>query len=367
MNGQEAVELLHRMVAIASPSGEEGDLADFLAGRMSEFGMRSRIDEAGNVIGEIGNGAGPTIAMIGHLDTVDDPIPTRLTETRLYGRGAVDAKGPLAAMLASAVKAGPSFPGTLIVAGAVEEETPGSRGAMHLRRSWSRPDALIVGEPSGWDGVVLGYKGKIDIAYRVSRPATHPSNPVEKAVEAATAFWAAALEAAGPERSHTAFRLPGVTLCELVGDMVEARLELSYRTPPGYDGDALVARLRHLAGGGSVEVLNAVRAVSVGRRDPVVRSLTAGIRRVGGTPHPKLKTATSDMNTLGEVWDIPMATYGPGDSSLDHSVSEHIVIDEFLRGIDVLGAAVDELRLVADDNPVDAALPVPTWKGSAHP
>ncbi|GAA0571458.1 [LysW]-lysine hydrolase [Paractinoplanes ferrugineus] len=343
MNSHDAVDLLHRMIEIPSPSGREQDLADFLAGTMARLGMSSRIDEAGNAIGEIGTGQGPTIALIGHMDTVDDPITARRTESRLYGRGAVDAKGPLAAMIAAAVNAGPDFPGTLVVAGVVEEETPGSMGAMHVRRSWEPPDALVVGEPSGWNGIVLGYKGKLDIAYRVHRPATHPSNPVEKAVEAAAAFWTAAVAAAGPETSHAAFNVPGVTLCELVGDTVDARLELSYRTPPGFDSDALVRRLREVAGDGIIEVLNTVGAVRTVRNDPVVRALTAGIRRAGGTPQPKLKTATSDMNTLAEVWSIPMATYGPGDSSLDHSENEHIVIEEFLNAVEVYRVALGEL------------------------
>ncbi|WP_201787203.1 M20/M25/M40 family metallo-hydrolase [Actinoplanes sp. TFC3] len=346
MNNDEAVELLHRMIDIPSPSGREADVADFLAHALAGAGLRSRIDEVGNVVGEIGTGDGPTIALIGHMDTVDDPIPTRATGSRIYGRGAVDAKGPLAAMIAAAATAGPQFPGTLIVAGVVEEETPASRGAMNVRRQWESPDALVIGEPSGWNGIVLGYKGKVDIAYKVHRAATHPSNPVEKAVEAAAAFWTTAVEAAGPERSHAAFDLPGITLYELTGDMVDARLELSYRTPPGFDIEGVVARLREAADDGVVEVLNAVRAVRTTRRDPVVRSLTAGIRARGGTPQPKLKTATSDMNTLAEVWDIPMATYGPGDSSLDHAENEHIVIEEFLHGVGVLGTAIEELSVV---------------------
>ncbi|HLL64407.1 MAG TPA: M20/M25/M40 family metallo-hydrolase [Micromonosporaceae bacterium] len=341
---RDPVDLLRGMMAIASPSGREQELADFLATAMTGMGLRSRIDEAGNVIGEIGTGDGPTIVLLGHLDTVDDPIPTRVTESRLYGRGAVDAKGPLAAMINAAANAGAGFPGTVVVAGVVEEETPGSRGAMHVRRSWDRPDALIVGEPSGWSNIVLGYKGKLDVVYRVSRPATHPSNPVEKASEAAAAFWLAASEAVGPQRSHAAFDLPGVTLCEISGNTVEAMLEISYRTPPGFDADAFVGRLREVAGDGVIEVLNTVRAAQTTRRDPVVRALSAGIRRVGGTPQPKLKTATSDMNTLAEVWDVPMATYGPGDSSLDHSENEHIVIEEYLNGIAVLDAALQELR-----------------------
>jgi LysW-gamma-L-lysine carboxypeptidase len=343
MTPDEAVELLHRAVAIPSPSGREQDLADHLATVLAAAGLAARIDEVGNVIGETGTGDGPTVVLLSHLDTVDDPIPTRLTGSRLYGRGAVDAKGPLAAMVAAAVTAGPGFPGRLVVAGVVEEETPGSRGAMHVRRTWPCPDALIVGEPSGWDNIVLGYKGKLDVRYRVHRAATHPSNPVEKATEAAAAFWAAALRAAGPERSHAAFDLPGVTLCEMVGDLVDARLEVSYRTPPGFDTDELVGRLRELADDAVVEVVNAVRAVRTTRRDPVVRALTAGVRTVGGAPTPKVKTATSDMNTLAEVWDVPMATYGPGDSSLDHSDNEHILLAEYLDGIKVLGVALDEL------------------------
>ncbi|TDB78273.1 M20/M25/M40 family metallo-hydrolase [Micromonospora sp. KC723] len=343
MDDRSAVDLLHRMLTVASPSGDEHDLADFLAGEMPRYGLRSRIDEVGNVIGETGTGDGPTVALIGHLDTVDDPLPVRRTGTRLYGRGAVDAKGPLATMIAAAAVAGPTFPGTLLVAGVVEEETPGSRGAVHVRRTWERPDAVVIGEPSGWSNVVLGYKGKLDIGYRVHRAATHPSNPAEKAVEAAAAFWTAATAAAGPQLSHSSFGLPGVTLCELTGDTVDARLEMSYRTPPGFDGEALITRLHELAGDGVVEVRNEVRAVRSSRRDPVVRALCAAIRRAGATPQPKLKTATSDMNTLAEVWDVPIATYGPGDSALDHSEHEHIVIAEFTKATTVLRTALAEL------------------------
>ena len=50
------------------------------------------------------------------------------------------------------------------------------------------------------------------------------------------------------------------------------------------------------------------------------------------------------MNTVGEVWEVPMAAYGPGDSRLDHADDEHILIDEYLRGIAVLTAALDELE-----------------------
>jgi [amino group carrier protein]-lysine/ornithine hydrolase len=90
-------------------------------------------------------------------------------------------------------------------------------------------------------------------------------------------------------------------------------------------------------------VLNSVAACRVGRASPAVRALVSGIRRLHGRARLVVKTATSDMNTLAEVWDIPMATYGPGDSRLDHADTEHIVLSDYLRGIEVLSAAIGEL------------------------
>jgi len=56
-----------------------------------------------------------------------------------------------------------------------------------------------------------------------------------------------------------------------------------------------------------------------------------------------VKTATSDINVLAEHWNVPMATYGPGDSRLDHADDEHISLDEYLNGIRVLTDAVRRL------------------------
>ncbi|MGE5828516.1 MAG: M20/M25/M40 family metallo-hydrolase [Micromonosporaceae bacterium] len=336
------VELLHRMLLIPSPSGHEGELARFLTGAARVLGMDAYVDEVGNFRASTGTGDGPTVLLLSHLDTVDDPIPVRLSSDRLAGRGAVDAKGSLAAMLLAAAGR-PAFPGRLEVAGAIEEEVPGSRGAEHLRRTMHRPDAVLIGEPSGWSNVVLGYKGILELRYRVRRPATHPTNPAEKATEAAAAFWAHATASLGPGASHAAFDRPAATLTSMTGDLAEASLDIGYRLPPGFDTADLLERLRAAARGGDIEVRGMMAAARTDRRDPVVRALTASIRRAGGEPRHKLKTATSDMNMLAEVWDVPMAAYGPGDSRLDHSAAEHIVLDDFVRGIAVLGLALDQL------------------------
>jgi hypothetical protein len=73
------VELLHHMVRIPSPSGQEAELAGFLLGAAARLGLRTRLDEVGNLIAETGRGDGPTILLLSHLDTVDDPIPAGWT------------------------------------------------------------------------------------------------------------------------------------------------------------------------------------------------------------------------------------------------------------------------------------------------
>lgn len=345
-----AVRLLERMLRIPSPSYQEAALAAELVAAMRRLGLDARVDAAGNAVGEIRRGPGPTVMLIGHLDTVPGELPVRSVGGRLHGRGAVDAKGPLAAMVCAAAAA-TGFAGRLVVVGAVEEETPGSRGAVAIRNTHEQPAAVIVGEPSGWSTVVVGYKGKLDLRYRVACPPTHPSNPEPKATELAALCWTRLLELLGPDAGHATFDRPGATLTAIGGDLTSAHAELSVRTPPGFDAAGLVAELRHRLPAGDLEVLGAVPACRVDRRDPVVRALSAGIRRAHGRPVAKVKTATSDMNTLAEVWRTPMATYGPGDSRLDHGDDEHIVVADYLRAIDVLCLALAELDLSGRTGP----------------
>ncbi len=334
-------DLLNAMLAIPSLSGEEERLSLFLEETMRGLGFATHRDEVGNVIGDIGTGDGPVVMLLSHLDTVAPALPARRDGERLYGRGAVDAKGPLATMICAAA-ARPAFPGTVRVIGAVEEERL-SRGGHHIARTLPPPDALIIGEPGGWNRVVLGYKGKIDLEFRTERAATHSTNPRLKASEAVVEFWHELLEALGPERDHGAFGLPAATLRSISGGLVSAHVDVDCRIPPGYDVPGFVERLRKAAGDGELTVTRSIAAVRVPRTDPVARALSAAIRLHGGEPRPTLKTGTSDMNTVSERWTVPMAAYGPGDGTLDHSDDESIEIADYLRGIAILGSALDEL------------------------
>jgi LysW-gamma-L-lysine carboxypeptidase len=97
---EQAVRFLTNLLGIYSPSGKEGDIANFLAQEMEKMGYEVGIDAIGNVIGVVGEGT-PVIFLCGHMDTVAGHIPLRIEEEKIFARGAVDAKGPLAAVAAA--------------------------------------------------------------------------------------------------------------------------------------------------------------------------------------------------------------------------------------------------------------------------
>ena len=148
--------------AIPSVSREEGDAVEWLVARMAERGFRASVDAAGNAVGEIGDGP-MHVVLLGHIDTVPGEIPVRVEDGELIGRGAVDAEGPLAAFVGA---------GTLPGVGAVEEESPTSKGA-RFRATQGAPDWCVIGEPSGWDGVTVAYKGRLVLGVSLSRDARH--------------------------------------------------------------------------------------------------------------------------------------------------------------------------------------------------
>lgn len=338
----DAVGLIRQMLDIPSRSYSEAAIARYLVDAMNSMGFEASIDEAGNATGVLRLGAGPTVLLLGHMDTAPGLVRVRSENGRLYGRGAVDAKGPLATMICAAAGAA-DYSGTIVVVGAVEEETPGSRGAVAVRDSYQLPDAVIIGEPSGWSSVVVGYKGKLDIRYRVERPSTHPTNPAPKADELAVECWNTVRHLIGPDATHTSFDQAGLTLVSMSGDIAEAEVDITVRTPIGFDTARLLQQLRERCPEGTLTVLNNVQACLVDRRNPVVLSLCNGIRAQRGQPVLKMRAGTSDMNTLAESWDVPMATYGPGDNALDHSDDEHLILSDYLRGIAALRAAITEL------------------------
>lgn len=346
---QAAIDLLHGLVATPSLSCHERAAVEYLVAAMERLGFDATIDAVGNAVGTIGRGR-PHIVLLGHIDTVAGDVPVRVEDGKLYGRGAVDAKGPLAAFVAAAARLQASglAQGCVTVVGCVEEEAPSSRGAQGVLDVY-QPDVCVVGEPSGWDTITLGYKGSLRARVRVARDAGHSAHDRATAPEHATDLWQqlrrwASDRNAGYERAWDQV-LPALVGISSGGDGMSewCTLELSIRLPEHISPADAEAVVRGLDPAASVDVLGAVPAYRAGRSTVVARSLIAAIRDQGVVPRFVVKTGTSDMNVVGPAWNCPVATYGPGDSQLDHTPDEHIDLDEYLRAIQVLEHALRRL------------------------
>jgi succinyl-diaminopimelate desuccinylase len=237
----ESIEMMR--FRTANPPGDELALATWLAERTSAMGMSAIVQDVApgraNCIATVTFGPGPTIVFCTHLDVV----PAMLEETwtpqvrdgRLYGRGACDAKGPLAAMLAACRRliADPPTSGTLILAAVADEETDAT-GALRLVHNFDA-DAVIIGEPTS-NEPVLSSRGALRLAVDFSGLASHSSTPHRgrNAIHAAAKFivagerYHARLLEDGRWASHAATVVEGGTKLNMVPDrcrvLVDRRL-----------------------------------------------------------------------------------------------------------------------------------------------
>lgn len=345
------IGLLQELLAIPSVSGEEKACVRLLVERMTGLGFRAYRDGVGNAVGELGDPAAErSVLLLGHIDTVPGEIPVCRENGCLWGRGAVDAKGPLAAFVLAAARAAPDLVGTrLLVIGAVGEEAE-SRGARHLAEVMKPPDVVIIGEPGGWEGITLGYKGSLRVDYHLTRAAGHSAGDRTAPAEDAIAFWNRLADHAvewNGDRSPPRFDTLDLTLRSIHsrGDGLQetAEMEVGLRVPPGLEVRALKQRMLGWAGQAKVTFPYQEPPYRAEKNTSVVRALLRAVRRNGGQPRFKLKTGTSDMNVVGPAWGCPMVAYGPGDSALDHTPDERICLAEFGRAVRVLVDALKDL------------------------
>jgi LysW-gamma-L-lysine carboxypeptidase len=345
------VAFLEQMLRIPSVSGQEGEVARFLVQQMQALGFHSYVDGAGNAVGEVGSG--PEIVLLGHIDTVPGVVPVRIEDGKLYGRGSVDAKGPFATFVAAAAQLiadrGDSPRGArLVLVGAVEEEAASSKGAHYVVDKYA-PIACVIGEPSGWDRLTLGYKGRLLIEGRWEQPMAHSAGRDPAVAERAVGFWNAVAAHCAAHNSGKS-QLFGQLLPSLraiasgsdgLTDWADATIGV--RLPPDVDPDVLADRLAQIGVGAQLRFRGGCSAYRSEKNTALVRAMLKGVRAAGGAPGFLLKTGTSDMNVVGPAWRCPILAYGPGDSSLDHTPNEHVEVAEYLRAIDVLALALEQL------------------------
>ena len=353
-----ARRLLYDLVSIPSPSGEEERVTERLVDFFEANGREAWIDDVGNVRAP----ADDAVLLTSHVDTVPGDVPVAVRpappegespessdvrvgepgEPVLWGRGAVDATGPLAAMAVAAVKTGVSF------AGVVREEVD-SGGARHLVDNRDPPAAVINGEPSGWTGITLGYRGLLEGTYVNTSESGHSSRPEPNAIQHAIDWWHGVEAAFTPDDPETAvFEQVTTKPISVDGGLsddglaVETTMEVQLRIPPSRPVDEIHELAEAALSTGSVHWGEPMPPVMESPRTGLARAFRVAIRDAGGDVRLLRKTGTSDMNLYAAAWDCPMVTYGPGDSDLDHAPDERLPLSDLDRAVTVLTAVCRE-------------------------
>lgn len=345
------LDLARRLIAIdtCNPPGNESAVADLLGGLLETagFGLTRLEHEPGRaslVARLAGGGRRPPLCLCGHSDTVPlggaawvrAPFAAEVEDGRLYGRGASDMKGGLAAIVWAACElARRPLPGAGLTVIVCADEENGCRGSRHLAGQAAElgpAGALVVAEPSAnqpW----LGHKGVLWLKAVFSGKAAHASMPeagdnaIYKAARAVTAL--AGLDFTGLD--HPSLGRPSVNVGTISGgtrvNMVPDRAELSVdlRSVPGLEQ----ARLRQMAAAAlgpeaTLTELDNTPAVWTEPGDPWVQQAWGVMREITGRePAPGGAPYFTDASHLRRAFGpIPTLILGPGEPTQAHQTDE---------------------------------------------
>lgn len=346
-------ETLFGLVKQYSPSGEEADVVNWLVAYFKENGFdQAYQDEIGNAIGIKGTGS-KIFVFLGHIDTVPGNLKLVVKDEEFWGRGTVDAKGPLAAFVDAVadVEVNPDW--QIWVIGAVGEEGD-SRGAWFLRNQF-QPDYAVIGEPSRYDRITLGYKGVIQFRIRCQQAVAHSAGENSSAADKVFAAWSVLLKKI--EQYNTRFEKmfeqiqPTILSMESMQDgfTQQASLLINVRLPISLPPQ--VWRTDWIPASGAVQFElsdEGISAYECDRNSALVRAFVKSIRSFGKRPGFVKKTGTADLNIVAPVWNCPSLVYGPGDASLDHTEEERISIQEYVDSVAVIKRALNFLEVTKE-------------------
>jgi acetylornithine deacetylase/succinyl-diaminopimelate desuccinylase-like protein len=360
----DTLELVSSLVGLESvnpaldPAGAgEAEIARFLRLWLNENGIETTIDEPRpgrpNVIGRIrGSGDGPTLLLTGHLDTVSlggewAGTAARVDGDKLFGRGAYDMKGGIAAILLAARELrGVGLAGDVVIAAVADEEHHSIGTTSLIERLYA--DAAVVAEPTDFE-LVIAHKGFAWFTVEIGGRAAHGSRP-EEGIDAIVATAPilgriGALSrrlAASP--AHSLLGTGSVHASTVAGGTdlstypASCSLTLERRTIPGETGTELDDELTELVAG--VERAEWQRVLlrnpfEVDVEQPIVASLRRHAGAVGACEPPLAGRAYWTDAALFAAAGVPTVVFGPGGAGA-HAEREWVSLSDVRRCAEAL-------------------------------
>jgi succinyl-diaminopimelate desuccinylase len=353
----DTLALARQLIARRSITPSDDGCLDLVASRLSAAGFEcERIDRGavGNLWARHGS-SGPLVCLAGHVDVVppgpieqwtSDPFTPSERDGRLYGRGAADMKGPVAAMVTAAERAARASGrrGSIAVLLTSDEEGDAVDGTAFavsmLRARGDTIDACIVGEPTSserfGDTIKNGRRGSLNGKLRVIGQQCHIAypergrNPIHDAASALAALVWTRWDRGNEYFQPTSFQISNVHAGTGASNVIPGTLDVwfNFRFSPESTASSLDSRVR--------EILNAHRVTYelewtlIGEpfmtsKGPLVDALTASVQSVAGV-RPALSTTggTSDGRFLAKL-AREVVEFGPLNDSI-HKIDEHVAI-----------------------------------------
>ena len=348
------IELLQRLIATPSLSGNEGATADILAAELTERGVEVRRHH--NNVWALSRGfdaAKPTLMLNSHQDTVKpsaaytrNPFEPTIEEGKLFGLGSNDAGASLVALLTTFCNNydTSALPYNLLLALTAEEENMGERGMRsflpHLRERGIKVDMVLVGEPTSMEAataerglVVLDCvaRGKSGHAAR-----NEGENAIYKAmcdIERLRNYRFERCSEQLGEIKISVTQIAAGTQHNIIPD--ECRYVVDVRTTDAYSNEEVVALLQGAIEGEAKPRSTRVRASAIALDHPLVRAAKASGRNTFLSP------TTSDRAIMQGLAALKM---GVGESSRSHTADEYVLLSESEEGIAIYQQLLDELK-----------------------
>ena len=376
-SGSDVVELAKSLISIQSYSGlenQETRTACFIDKLFADSGFESNVievtDGRSNVIARLpGSGGGKNLLLTGHLDTVpaydmENAFSPVIKDGKLFGRGAIDMKGPIAAMICAMKcikKMGVPLSGDVIFAGVIDEEER-SFGTVHLLKNMPKIDAAIVGEPTSFN-LCIAHRGLEWLEIHIEGRTVHGGrqseglNAISKAAEfliyldermsgfiansshplIGSGSYNIGTIKGGTQPSTVAGDcfitldrrwLPGENHAEIMAQFEEV-IESFKERAPGYKFNMKILDSSLMEPGYTHEVME------TGRDEEIVKVIGGAVKAIlGKEPVIARFPAWTDGGLLSTYGKLPTVVFAPGDKlESAHSSVEQIEVDNLIKAV----------------------------------
>lgn len=364
MDDQAKVALLQKVIQFNTVNGNERALAEFLKGVLAKHHINSQLvdftDQRSCLVAEIGDQPGKVLAFAGHMDTVATgdpakwqypPFSATIDHGAIYGRGAVDMKGGLTAMVIALIQmkeAGLPKKGKVRLLISIDEEVGGMGSMLLTQQGYAdNLDAMVMCEASSGQ-LEYAHCGSFDYEIESFGKTAHSSRPdlgVNAVANLArfidgerTAFDDAQESPVLGKVIHSVTVFHGGEQLNSIPDY--AFLKGNVRTVPECDNQKTQARLQRIidklnADGAQLKlkVIASFAPVVTDPSDPLIGIVRQAATTVTGQqPAVIVSHGATDASrySLGKK-PFAFVEYGPGDDDQSHQINEHIQIADFLQ------------------------------------